>query len=178
VIDFGYGIMLDRINLEDLDQLREWRNDPAVYLWCRQNNLISKQDQLRWHSHQNDDASMKMFLLRAAKRSDQVNFGTRLGVAGLTSIDMTNRNAEFSLYIGPEYQGQGYGGDGLRTLFSYGFDWLGLRRIWGETFEHNPAKHLFKKVGMTEEGTARKKYYKEGAWVDAIQFSILIEESA
>lgn len=168
MIDCGLGIALDVIHKQDIETLRNWRNHPKVMRWCRQNNLIYPEDQRRWYEWQKKDLNTRMF---------SIMFGDKLiGVCGLTSIDLINSRAEFSLYIAPKYQGQKFSKPTLKTLFSYGFNELGLSSIWGETFDDNPAKDVFKSLGMKVDGIRRKFYFKDGRRSDAIIFSMLNDE--
>jgi RimJ/RimL family protein N-acetyltransferase len=170
-------IILNRINETDLDQLQKWRNDERIYKWCRQSNLISDEDQANWYKKQQEDKSMRMFSIYVQDPFEDCGFMESLvGVCGLTDIDLINRRAEFSLYIGPGYQGRGYAKEALNLLFDHGFNTLGLNVIWGETFEGNKAINLFKKFGMRVEGTRRQFYFKEGSFIDAHLISITREE--
>jgi ribosomal-protein-alanine N-acetyltransferase len=168
-IDYGYGVQLGPIAMEHAEQLREWRNDPRVRDWCRQCGLISELDQEAWVKAQNADPTIEMFTINAEK----VGLS---GVCGLTSIDMLNRRAEFSLYVGPNKQGNGTGEKALRTLCRFGFEELGLECIWGESFEGNPATSIFEHVGFKHEGTRRNFYFKKGKFINANLYSILREE--
>ena len=72
---------------------------------------------------------------------------------------------------------QGYGRAALKTLLSYGFDVLGLNKIWGETFEHNTAANrLFLSIGMNHAGTRAQHYYREGEWIDALMYEIIADD--
>lgn len=169
MITFEIGdICLGRIEFEDLNQLRAWRNNDAIYSWCRQDNLISDYEQQKWFDRQNTDPTIRMYSIYWTK--------TLIGVCGLTSIDHLNRRAEFSLYIGPEFQGEGHGKNALKTLFRYGFEGLNLNLIWGECFEGNHAAKMFESIGMTKEGTRREFYYKHGQYLDADLYSITYDE--
>lgn len=90
-----------------------------------------------------------------------------VGVCGLTSIDLHNRRAEFSLYIAPALHGQGFGRKGLELLLTHGFKNLGLNVIWGEVFDGNPAAKLFRRLGFVKEGTRREFYFRDGKFIDA-----------
>ena len=99
-----------------------------------------------------------------------------LGVAGFTSIDLLNRKAEFSLYIAPEFQGQGFGRNALWLLLRHGFlDW-GFHRIYGEVFDNNHAIDMFIKLGMKKEGTMRGSYMREGKMIDSHIVSMIKPE--
>jgi len=99
-----------------------------------------------------------------------------VGVCGLTSIDKHNQSAEFSLYIRPDRHRMGYGADALRLLLRHAFFDLNLNRIWGETYEGNPALAMFEKVGMKQEGRLRQTYFREGRFIDSIIVSMLRTE--
>ena len=160
MIDFGFGVELDTIEESDLPQMRAWRNDPRIWKWCRQSDLIPMAAHLRWF----DGCKEKMYAIR--------NAGKLVGICGLTSIDTLARRGEFSMYIGPRYHRQGFARAGLKTLFKHGFENLGLNLIWGETFDGNPALNLFKSLGMVEEGIRRDFYFKGGKLIDATLISI------
>lgn len=167
MIDYCYGIKLDTLKEQNLELYRTWRNNPLIRAWCRQTGLISECDQRKWYERIGSDQTIRMF--------EVVENGV-VGVCGLTSVDRQNRSAEFSLYVGPEHQGHGYGESALKTLLHHGFVDLGLHRIWGETFFANPAMELFLKVGMKKEGTLRESYFKAGMHIDSHIISILSTE--
>lgn len=164
MIDFGHGIKLDTIDSIPLETLREWRNDPAIWRWTRQNDLIPIHDQIKWKDKLASDPTVRMYAIE------------QYGVCGLTSIDWQNRRAEFSLYIAPEFQRQGIAKKALCTLLDHGFINMGLNLIWGETFAGNVAAKFFEGLGFTHEGARRSFYWKGGKFVDAHLYSILSSE--
>jgi RimJ/RimL family protein N-acetyltransferase len=153
-----------------LDVAFKWRNDERIWGWCRQNDLISWAEHLAWYQSMVCDDSIKMYAIVCAQQLKPV------GVCGLTSIDRINRRAEFSLYIGPENQGQGYAQAALKALISKGFHNHGLNCIWGETFAGNPAAVMFENIGFKKEGTRRQFYFRDGRFIDAHLYSILASE--
>lgn len=166
-IDYGYKVFLGPLEPSYNLTFRRMRNDPLIWRWCRQNNLITESQQERWRDSADADPSIRMFSI--IRREP---FGDVIGVCGLTSIDLINRRAEFSCYIDPGYQKYGHGRESLMTLFKYGFEEMNLNIIWGETFSDNPAQHLFEKLGMVKEGLRRDFYFKAGKYCDAILYSI------
>lgn len=168
MIDFNHGITLDRLNKKfHLDDTFMWRNDYSIWKWCRQNNSLEPINHEKWFEKIAVDPKIEMF---------GIFDGRLVGVCGLTDIDSLNQRAEFSLYIAPEYQRQGYAWAALKTLLSHGFMNQNLNVIWGETFEGNPAFDLFLKIGMKHEGTRRQFYFKEGKHIDAHLVSMTSHE--
>ncbi len=163
MIDYGWKVKLRRLDESDLETLFESRNEPEIYKWCRQSAPLHWKNHTEWFDWQRKDPNTEMF---------GIVHGTLAGACGLTSIDKTNGRAEFSLYISPMHQGEGLGEAGLKTLFKWGFDTLRLNRIWGETFQDNPAQGLFTRLGMEKEGVRREYYYRCGDYIDATLFSI------
>lgn len=169
MIGYGFGVSLRALYDDDAEKLRTWRNDDRIRQHCRQCGLLSERDQRRWMESQNDDKTIRMF---GVVDSHDI----LLGVCGLTSIDLINRRAEFSLYIAPFDHKKGYGRSALRTLCKFGFDELGLNLIWGESFETNGGMAMFRQIGFVKEGVRRKFYFKGGKFIDAHLFSLLKNE--
>ncbi len=168
MIDYGHGVTLSTIDSCDLDVLRAWRNDPGIYKWCRQENLINDVDQLAWFGSLKNNPRVRMYSIIGGDHF--------VGVCGLTDIEPINRNAEFSLYISPDSQKEGFGVMALKTLLDLGFKWFNLNMIWGETFEGNHALKIFTSLGFKQDGIRRQFYYKNGKYLDCHLVSILKEE--
>lgn len=172
MIDYKYGVSLGAISPEHLEMMREWRNNPKIWAWCRQNDLITPYDQQVWFRSISEDPRIKMYIInRVEVYRDGQNYEP-IGVCGLTDINKDHRRAEFSLYIAEKYQKCGYGKKTLKTLFQHGFYNLGLKTIWGETFDGNHVAAMFEKLGMLREGTRKNFYFKDGRFIDAHLYSI------
>lgn len=154
---------------------RDWRNQKCIKDWCRQYTLISLQDHEKWFERQATDPTVKMFGLETLADTDKLS-RIPIGVCGFTSIDHRLQRAEFSLYIAPDFQRKGYATAGLIALFQHGFSDFNFNRIWGETFDRNPALEMFLKIGMVHEGTLRQTYFKHGKFIDSHVVSILRDE--
>jgi RimJ/RimL family protein N-acetyltransferase len=162
----------------DIDPItaKSARNNPRVWRYCRQYSLISDDQQSAWLDKIETDPTIKMFSLRTD--DDGPEYGLTLtdqqvGVCGFTSIDRHNRSAEFSLYINPENQGNGFGKQGLTLLLDHGFKDWGFHRIWGEVFENNPAMSIFKEVGFEVVGKLRHSYFRDGKWINSYIIDLL-----
>lgn len=166
MIDYSRGVVFQTIDQEHVGIIRQFRNDPRIYRWCRQTTLINEIEHEQWWKWQATAQDVKMFSVLDRKSLEI------LGVAGLTDINLIHRRAEFSLYIIPSQRRRGKASEALKTLFDFGFKDLNLNIIWGETFDGNPAFSLFKTLGMNHEGTRRDYYYKNGNYIDAHLVSI------
>lgn len=168
------------IEQEHLSQMLRWRNDPAIYKWCRQFEPIGYGDHYRWFDSLTDRKDVKMYGIFDPELRKQLTIGGEegdiVGVCGLTDLDYINSRAEFSLYIGTEHQSKGYGKGALSLLLDKAFKDLNLNQVWGESFAHNPAHALFEKLGFEMTGMRPKHYYREGHYVDALLFSIMRDQ--
>lgn len=162
-------VKLSPILKEYSPQLFSWRNDENIFKWCRQVDLLTEVGHEKWMQSHQLDKSIKMYAI-LNERSDLI------GVCGLTDIDLINQRAEFSLYIGPEFQRKGYAKEALELLIETGFSRYPLKTIWGETFDKNPAYDMFLKIGFKLEGTRRNFYFKDGHHINAHLVSITREE--
>ncbi len=180
MIIYGYGsddwtVELGPVESGDLRMMRDWRNDPAIWRWCRQNDLISDIMQARWFESQDKDPTIHMYMILGRETAHPRGL-IRMGVCGLTSHDKNNRTAELSLYIGPEFQKKGLSKPTFKTLMRHGFENLNLHSIWCECFSGNPVIGVVKGVGFKPDGVKREAYFKDGKYVDAELFSILEKE--
>ena len=178
MIDFNRGIILASPTLSDKDQFFHWRNDQNIWKWCRQNGPLSKSVHNQyWYNVENSKTDKFFSILgRRGTLGAEKDSPRLVGCCGLSSVDQANGRAEFSLYIGPEFQNQTFGVRALQSLFDYGFKWQNLNLIWGESFDGNPAMRMFFKLGMVKEGVRRQFYFRNGRYIDAHLFSIKREE--
>jgi RimJ/RimL family protein N-acetyltransferase len=154
----------------DVSYAHSWRNDPKIRQWCRQYTDLSVSENRTWWDTLSTRRDVKFFGIETTKE------GGSVGICGFTSINHVNQNAEFSLYIDPEDHGSGYGKDALYTLVRHGFEDFNFHRIWGEVFEGNHAKEMFKKLGFQEEGKLRDSYFREGRWIDSYIVGLIRED--
>jgi RimJ/RimL family protein N-acetyltransferase len=169
MIDFGHGVRLLSASYEAVGDLAFiWRNDYRVWKWCRQNDVLNYKNHADWFDKIAKDSTIKMYVIYDAE--------IPIGICGLTDIDRINQRAEFSLYIGPEYQKKGLATAALKTLFSHGFLNQNLNVIWGETFSGNHAYDIFLKIGMKHDGTRRQFYFREGHFIDCHLVSMTRQE--
>jgi ribosomal-protein-alanine N-acetyltransferase len=170
-INFGFGVKLDTIALDDISILQGFRNQFAIRQWCRQHDLISESDQRKWYEKINYDHTCKMYTV-------SISEAPPVGVVGLTGIDAHNQVAEFSIYIDPKKQNLGYGKMALKSLLCHGFGNLNMNRIFGETFAGNPGAKMYEELGFTYEGKFRQSYFRSGKMVDSEIWSIIRDDLA
>jgi RimJ/RimL family protein N-acetyltransferase len=102
--------------------------------------------------------------------------GRQIGGIGLT-FDEQHRHAELGYWLGADYWGVGYATEASGEMLRYGFEKVGLNRIFASHFKHNPASgRVLKKLGMRYEGCQREHYYKWDRFLDSELYGILRHE--
>jgi len=161
----GKKTVLFHLKAENLEQLRQWRNDPNISKHFRQRSIITPEKQYRWFLKNKHGFEIH-----------KIPYGI-VGYCGLTNVSELHRTAIFSIYIGnPDYQGRGLGTDALRSLLLYGFQDLGLNRIFSEVHCKNPALLVYLKLGFRVEGIMRQSFEYEGELIDSYFVGILKQE--
>jgi RimJ/RimL family protein N-acetyltransferase len=98
-----------------------------------------------------------------------------IGLTGLTDIEWENGLAEISLLLAPRARGVGAGSEIVAEVLDEGFNNMGLKTIYGECYECNPASEFWKKVTENHGGyytmIPRRKLW-QGQLFDALHFSI------
>ena len=103
--------------------------------------------------------------------------GRLIGSCGVRVNDRVRREGNIGYELNPEYWRHGYATEAARAMLSYGFDHLGLHRIWAELNAENVASaHVLEKVGMQREGHFREQDYFKGRWWDGQRYAILDRE--
>ena len=100
-----------------------------------------------------------------------------IGAVGL-EINKTHRNAELGYWVAKGHWNQGYCSEATAAVVDYGFDVVGLERIFAHHMTRNPASgRVMRKIGMLHEGTLRKHVFKWGEFEDLEMYSILKGEN-
>jgi [ribosomal protein S5]-alanine N-acetyltransferase len=93
----------------------------------------------------------------------------------LGGIDLNNikeHKAEIGYWLGKDYWGQGIMTEAVRLITTYGFEKLGLRRIYAHVFVFNKASMtVLKKAGFKYEGKLRKHAKKGDKFLDSFLFA-------
>ncbi len=95
-----------------------------------------------------------------------------IGAIGL-SIKREHSHAEMGYWIGKPYWNKGYATESTQALLRYGFETLGLNRIFAHHMTKNPASgRVMQKIGMTYEGTLPQHMRKGDGFVDLALYGI------
>jgi [ribosomal protein S5]-alanine N-acetyltransferase len=102
-------------------------------------------------------------------------------LAGCISLRLHDAHgrAELGYWMGVPYWNRGYCSEAARALVAYGFEQLGLHRIYAHHLTRNPASgRVMQKAGMIYEGTQRQHVKKWERYEDLAAYGILRSENA
>jgi RimJ/RimL family protein N-acetyltransferase len=174
----GKKVALAGIEPDDIEWMREQRNDPGLRRYFREWKDISKEQQLNWYNTRGNNSNQdhvffKVLDIHPRKNKDEWKL---IGCCGLSYINWRIRSAEFTVYLSMDVRGKGLGKETLIMLFDYGFKEMNLHKIWCEVYDNNDALGLYKKIGFVQEGILRDSYFGEGKYGNSIVLSVLEDE--
>ena len=83
-----------------------------------------------------------------------------IGTVGLANVELPHL-AEVGYWIGLPFWGKGFATESVKGLCEFGFDELGLHRIYAKVMTRNPAsRKVLEKCGFRHEGLLRSSLYK------------------
>jgi len=98
------------------------------------------------------------------------------GAVGLR-LAREDRHAELGYWIGVSDWGRGLCTEAAAAVVDYGFEVLGLHRIFATYFARNPASgRVLEKLGMAIEGCLRQHVRKWGVFEDLLVRGIVRDE--
>jgi ribosomal-protein-alanine N-acetyltransferase len=170
----GQRIYLRALRDEDADgPYAGWFNDEEV---CRGNSH---------HVHPYTREAALAYIRDTHARKDSlvlaiamIDGAPHVGNVALQRIDPVARSAEFAIVIGErEAWGKGVGKEAAGLIFRHGFSALNLNRIHCGTLDSNEAmRRIALALGMREEGRRREAAFKDGRFVDCVEFGVLRAE--
>ena len=165
----GKQVTLRAIELQDLELLNKWANDPEIQYWLGGWHFpINQEDQKKWFLGLSVNSIHQRFAIETA------DLGL-IGTANLVDIDWKNKHAFHGMLLGDkDIRGKGLGVDTVMALMKYAFEELGLERLDGSMIEYNVAslKMYLGKCGWKEEGRQRNWYFRKNRFWDKILVGI------
>lgn len=164
------AIEMRDLRQEDAEQVREWRNRPAVSWFMYTDHHITPEEHAAWFRRVTSDPSVRYWIIRCD--------GEDVGLANLYAIDERNSRCFWAFYVAEESaRGKGVGSFVEHFVLRYVFEKLGMNKLCCEILASNPGVvEMHKSFGFKEEGYFRQHVGKGGASVDIHCLAMLREE--
>ena len=164
-------------------RLRPYRDEDAALLAQLANDHeVSRFLRDRFpHPYRVEDAREWIERTRSESESPPLSFAiagaasTILGGIGLErQPDVYRHSAELGYWLGRPHWGRGVATAAVIALCRYGFETLGLARIYAHVFAPNLASaRVLEKAGFVLEGRCRDAVIKDGSLLDELLYGLL-----
>lgn len=157
---------------DDREDVHEYAVDPEVYRY------------MPWGPNSREETSA--FIGRAIasrRRHPRLHFelaitlkdgGHLIGGGGIRAADGDFRAADMGYCLRRDAWGKGLATEVASGLIGFGFEQLGVHRIWATCDTENVrSAHVLEKAGMALEGTMRDDTWLRGQWRSSYLYSIL-----
>jgi len=100
--------------------------------------------------------------------------GLLIGSCSLTINSSTNKQASMGYVLSRDVWGQGYATEAAKAVLDFGFQTLGLHRIWATCRPNNiGSAKVMQKIGMEYEGRLKDDKLFHGEWYDSLLYAVL-----
>ena len=148
-----------------------WYNDPAVRKTLVVDERFELAKTISWFHTLAANDTRADFCVESLD-------GIPIGITGLIDIDRKNKTAQCYCVIGEKaFWGHGLGTEIHSVLFQWGFETLGIEKIWAHIRTNNPAIfRVVEKLGFVKEGTLRQEKIIDGRRIDLYHIGLLRSE--
>lgn len=170
----GERVYLRPLTLEDLvGNYMFWLNDPDVNRQNSHHIFPYSRDNLESYIKNAYIIKDQLPLAIIDKQEDK-----HIGNITLSDIDYINRRSDWGIIIGErDYWNKGFSKEASFLLLNHAFDSLNLHRIYsGTTVENIGGQKLMESMGMIKEGIRREHIYKNGKYIDIVEYGVLRRE--
>ena len=147
-----------------LDLIAQWRNESHDSL--RSSEYTSPHGQRAWV-----ESMTAMDIYYYILIGDQL-----IGYCGLDKVSLSNRTAEISMLIGPQYRKKGHGLKAVKLLLQRAFEIYQLNLVFGEVYWTTGNWGFWSRCGFTFEGELRQRKWWKGKYYNSTMFSMTEEE--
>lgn len=168
------NITLRALTISDIDKTFSWHNDEEISeMYSGHPFPVNMEMERKWY-----DKILTSNFPVTVFGIEHNGDSKLIGISLLKDLNMINRSAEFAIYIGDKaYRGKGYSKEATLETLRFGFNKLGLNRIFLRVLEDNlPAKKLYDSLNFSVEGILRSSVFKNNTYKNEVVMAILKEE--
>ncbi len=168
----GNKVYLRKMIESDTDNIIKWRNSSSVKKNFIDQNDFTPESHLKWLHSVVETGKAEQFIIIDKELEQPV------GSVYFRDIDMKHKKAEFGIFIGEENaRGKGFGTEVAKIFIQYGFNNLGLHRIFLRVLADNEqAIKSYEKSGFKYEGTMVDDVFINNQFVSIVRMAIVNKE--
>lgn len=150
---------------KDLQARVDWMNDSRVNTTLNIQLPVTLESTINWYHRIQENNKRRDFSFEKE--------GELVAMGGFTDIDEKVRKAELYIFVNPNLQGKGLGTESVKVMCEYGFEQMGLQKIYLHTNGDNlAARHIYEKIGFTLEGFMQKEVINNGKVKDRCYYGL------
>jgi len=169
------SLILREFDETDWQEVHCYASDPEVvqYMdWGPSTEEETKAFIGRTISYQKEKPRRKYGLAITLKEENKL-----IGGCGLYVTNPENKEGYLGYCLNRHFWHKGYATETAEALLGFGFQQIGLHRIFATVDPDNIAsKHVLEKIGMKREGRLREHKWMKGRWRDSLLYAILKNE--
>jgi ribosomal-protein-alanine N-acetyltransferase len=158
------------LNSEDInDKYLEWINDTEINQFLEAKYITWTLESLREYVS-SFSFSKNKFIFSIHDIANEKYIGN----ASISSVNYNTETFSFGLFIGDKsYWGKNAAFEASMLLLRFGFEDLGMRKVFGGCYSNQLAsRFVMKRIGMEKEARLKEKYKHNGAYVDQMSYSL------
>lgn len=165
-------LILREYSIDDWQDVLEYQSQPdylRFYDWSERDEQSVKEFVGQFISAQAEALRIKYQFAVTLSET-----GRLIGSAGIRKEKQEAVEGEIGVELNPAYWGKGYAAEAIRAVMRFGFDDLGLHRIWVKIISENiRSVRLVERVGMRLEGRLRENEWFKERWWDTLIYGML-----
>ncbi|UCB43519.1 MAG: GNAT family N-acetyltransferase [Dehalococcoidales bacterium] len=168
-------LILRELQESDFKAVHAYGADPevVVYMPFGPNTKDDTKEYLKRVLNQQKEQPRIVYTLALVRREDN----KLIGSCSILVRSESNKEAEMGYILNRSYWNHGYITEAAKRLLRFGFEQLGLHRIYATCDPANVASFkVMEKIGMKREGLLRQHKLQKGKWRDSFLYSILEQE--
>ena len=172
----GELIYLRTLNEEDIEgNYAHWLNDPEITTYNSHGRYPITAAKLKDYVEESYKSNSALVFAVIFRETEE-----HIGNISLQNFNWIDRNAEIAFLLGEKrYWGKNIMLDAGKILINHGFKMLNLHRIYcGTSSENIGMQKLADKLGMIKEGVRKDAMFKNGRYVDIIDYGIVINNKS
>jgi [ribosomal protein S5]-alanine N-acetyltransferase len=165
-------LLLRDVEQYDLFALHELDADPEVVRYVSYGPWTQEESQwdLAFHIEEQKTSPRTSYYLAVSLLEE----GSPIGWCALDITSHKHREAELGYALNPRHWGCGYSTEAAQALLAFGWEQLGLHRIFATCHPENRAsERVLQKIGMKKEGHLREHKWSKGTWRDSLLYAII-----
>jgi len=177
-MDEDGDIYICPMTYEDIDDIVRWRNSDEVKKYFIYRGEFNHDNQVAWLKNHVETGEVAQMIIYE-KKSEYGENDRKVGCVYIRDIDKKNNKGEYGVFIGEaDARGRGIGTKVAKLMLRYGFEKLGLHRIYLRVLEGNErAVKSYEHAGFEKEGFLKDDVFVDGEYLSVTWMAALCPQS-